>query len=194
MSRHEIQAEDILPIERYTQERSEHQKKIIEIKKQRRVAVGPFCHWHFENYETMLYQIQEMLWIERGGEEQIRNELDAYNPLVPKGKNLSATVMFEIEEKLEREFFLKTIGGIEHTAYIQFPGVLIQGTALSDLERSTSEGRASAVQFILFSFDDDTIRKFKKAKQIYIGFNHPAYAYSNELTSAVHSELVRDFS
>src|SRR6185437_1915776 len=94
---------DIMPLADYTRERAERRRRITEVKRKRRVAVGPFATFYFENYETMWQQIHEMLYIEKGGEEQIEDELRAYNPLIPQGNELVATVMFEIDDAVRRD-------------------------------------------------------------------------------------------
>ena len=95
--KHEIGRADILPMEDYAARRAELKREISGIKRNRRIEVGPFATFYFESYRTMWHQIHEMLYIEKGGEDQIAGELGAYNPLIPKGRELVATVMFEID-------------------------------------------------------------------------------------------------
>ena len=108
----EISKEDIMALDVYTKNRKELRKNIVDFKKDRRVALGPYATFYFESYETMLAQVQEMLYIEKGGEEQLKDELAAYNPLVPNGKELTATLMFEIDNPVTRAAFLGKVGGI----------------------------------------------------------------------------------
>ncbi len=108
----EIQKNDIMPLDIYTKQRKELRKNIVEFKKNRRISVGPYATFYFESYETMLAQIQEMLYIEKGGDEQLKDELAAYNPLVPNGKELISTLMFEIDSPVSRASFLSKVGGI----------------------------------------------------------------------------------
>ena len=96
----EIQKEDIMPLDAYIKNRKELRKNIVEFKKDRRIALGPYATFYFESYETMLAQVQEMLYIEKGGDEQLQDELSAYNPLIPNGKELTATLMFEIDNPI----------------------------------------------------------------------------------------------
>ena len=103
----------------YGAERSVRRREVIDLKQHRRFDVGPFAAFYFENYETMLSQIQEMLYIEKGGDNQIVDELSAYNPLIPNGKELVATLMFEIDNPLSRSEFLNKVGGIEQKVYIK---------------------------------------------------------------------------
>ena len=101
-SKHEITRADILAMADYVRERKERRRALVEVKKHRRLEVGPVCSFYFENFETMWNQIHEMLFIEKGGEAQIADELSAYNPLIPKGCELVATVMFEIDDPVRR--------------------------------------------------------------------------------------------
>ena len=115
----EISKEDIMPFDVYTKNRKELRKNIVDFKKDRRVALGPYATFYFESYETMLAQVQEMLYIEKGGEEQLKDELAAYNPLVPNGKELTATLMFEIDNPVSRAAFLGKVGGIEEKVFMK---------------------------------------------------------------------------
>ena len=119
MKKFEIKEEDVIDIDRYISERTEIKKKISVLKKNRRVPVGPHATFYFECYQTMIYQVQEMLYIERGGKEQLYDEIKAYNPLVPKGKELVATLMFEIDNEKKRKDFLNSVGGIEEKIFIE---------------------------------------------------------------------------
>ena len=121
-----IQKEDIIPLDIYTSKRKELRKKIVEFKKDRRIPLGPYATFYFESYETMLAQVQEMLYIEKGGDEQLKDELAAYNPLVPDGKELTATLMFEIDNPISRAAFLGKVGGIEEKVYMRVNGDLIK--------------------------------------------------------------------
>src|SRR5438552_8463000 len=108
-----ITPDDLLPLAEYETRRKALKNNLIPVKKQRRVEVGPFATFYFENYATMWLQVQEMLRIEKGGEEQIAGELDAYNPLIPQGDELIATLMLEIEDADRRNTVMLTMGGIE---------------------------------------------------------------------------------
>ena len=96
-----------MPLDVYTKQRKELRKSIVEFKKNRRIPLGPYATFYFESYETMLAQVQEMLYIEKGGDEQLKDELTAYNPLVPNGKELTATLMFEIDNPVSRAAFFR---------------------------------------------------------------------------------------
>ena len=189
-----ITAADIIPAEEYAQRRKELRAVVVALKRQRRLQVGPVATLHFENFETMRMQIQEMLHIERGGAEQLPGELAAYNPLVPNGRELVATVLFEIDDPVRRASFLAELGGIEQTGFIEVAGTRIAGVAEADQDRTSAEGKASAVQFIHFPFAASEIAKFKHAGgRIVVGFDHPAYAHMTAMPESVRQALAGDF-
>ena len=189
-----IQKEDIMPLEIYTQQRKELRKKIVEFKKDRRIPLGPYATFYFESFETMLAQVQEMLYIEKGGDEQLNDELTAYNPLVPNGKELTATLMFEIDNPVSRAAFLGKVGGIEEMVYLKVGEELIKAVPEEDVDRTSAEGKASSVQFIHFKFTDDQVKKFKSnSSQIEIGINHKEYSHSTKLSENTIKSLSTDF-
>ena len=190
-----IQKEDIMPLEVYTQQRKELRKKIVEFKKDRRIPLGPYATFYFESFETMLAQVQEMLYIEKGGDEQLKDELTAYNPLVPNGKELTATLMFEIDNPVSRAAFLGKVGGIEEMVYLKIGEELIKAVPEEDVDRTSAEGKASSVQFIHFKFTDDQIKKFRlNSSQIEIGINHKEYSHSTKLSENTIKSLSTDFT
>ena len=189
-----ITATDIIPAEDYAKQRKELRAAVVALKRQRRLHVGPAATLHFENFETMRMQIQEMLHIERGGAEQLPGELAAYNPLVPNGRELVATVLFEIDDPVRRAAFLAKLGGVEQTAFIEVAGTRVAGTAEADQDRTSAEGKASAVQFIHFPFAAPEIAKFKQTgTRIVVGFDHPAYAHMTVMPEPVRQALAGDF-
>jgi len=190
----EISKEDIMPLEVYTNNRRELRKNIVEYKKDRRVALGPYATFYFESYETMLAQVQEMLYIEKGGEEQLKDELAAYNPLVPNGKELTATLMFEIDNPVSRAAFLGKVGGIEEKVFMKVEGEKIKAAPEEDVDRTSAEGKASSVQFIHFSFTDEQIEKFKNSSEIEIGIDHSEYSHMTKLADTTIKSLSADFS
>ena len=147
-----IEKKDIMSLDVYTGKRRELRKNILDYKKNRRVALGPYATFYFESYETMLAQVQEMLYIEKGGDEQLKDELSAYNPLVPNGKELTATLMFEIDNPVSRATFLGKVGGIEEKVYMKVDGDVIKAVPEEDVDRTSADGKASSVQFIHFKF------------------------------------------
>ena len=190
-----IQKEDIIPLEIYTSQRKELRKKIVDFKKNRRIPLGPYATFYFESYETMLAQVQEMLYIEKGGDEQLKDELIAYNPLVPNGKELTATLMFEIDNPVSRAAFLGKVGGIEEKVYMKINGELIKAVPEEDVDRTSAEGKASSVQFIHFKFNDDQIKKFKSnSSQIELGIDHEEYSHSTKLNELTINSLISDFN
>ncbi|MFQ5776255.1 MAG: DUF3501 family protein [Kiloniellaceae bacterium] len=193
-SKHEITRDDIIPMEQYGREREERRRALIALKNRRRMEVGPVCAFHFENYDTMWNQVHEMLFIEKGGAAQIEDELAAYNPLVPKGRELVATVMFEIDDPVRREAFLSKLGGVEETAFIEVDGETVSGRPEADLDRSTAAGRASSVQFIHFPFTDAQVEAFRRPDaRVVVGFSHPHYGHMTLMPEDVRRALAEDF-
>ena len=193
--KNEIQKEDVMPLDVYIKNRKELRKNIVSFKKDRRIALGPYATFYFESYETMLAQVQEMLYIEKGGEEQLKDELTAYNPLIPNGKELTATLMFEIDNPVSRSAFLSKVGGIEEKVFIKIDGESIKANPEKDVDRTSAEGKASSVQFIHFKLSDEQIQKFKsEGADVEIGINHKEYSHTTKLSLANLSSLSADFS
>ena len=191
----EIQKEDIMSLDVYTKNRRELRKNIVDFKKNRRIALGPYATFYFESYETMLAQVQEMLYIEKGGDEQLKDELSAYNPLIPNGKELTATLMFEIDNPISRAAFLGKVGGIEETVFMKINGEKIKAIPEEDVDRTSAEGKASSVQFIHFNFTDDQIAKFKSEEtEVEIGIDHKEYSHTTKLSVENKKSLSADFS
>ena len=191
----EIQKSDIMPLEAYIKNRKELRKNIVSFKKDRRIALGPYATFYFESYETMLAQVQEMLYIEKGGDEQLKDELTAYNPLIPSGKELTATLMFEIDNPVSRSAFLSKVGGIEEKVFIKIEGEIVKAIPEEDVDRTSADGKASSVQFIHFKFSDEQIKKFKsEGVKIEIGIDHKEYSHTTKLSSVNLSSLSADFS
>ena len=191
----EIQKNDIMPLEIYTKQRKELRKDIVEFKKNRRIPLGPYATFYFESYETMLAQVQEMLYIEKGGDEQLKDELAAYNPLVPNGSELTATLMFEIDNPITRAAFLGKVGGIEDKVFLKIDGDTVNAVPEEDVDRTSAKGKASSVQFIHFKFSEQQIEKFKSlSSQIEIGINHKEYSHTTKLSEATVKSLIADFN
>ena len=191
----EILKEDIMPLDVYIKNRKELRKNIVNFKKDRRIALGPYATFYFESYETMLAQVQEMLYIEKGGDEQLKDELTAYNPLIPNGKELTATLMFEIDNPVSRSAFLGKVGGIEEKVFIKIEGEIVKAISEDDVDRTSAEGKASSVQFIHFKFSDEQIQKFKlDGAEVEIGIDHKEYSHTTKLSLANLSSLSADFS
>jgi hypothetical protein len=191
----ELTRADILPWADYARDRAEHRRRITAIKRHRRVEVGPFVTFYFESFDTMWLQVQEMLHIERGGEGQIPEELAAYNPLVPKGRELVATFMIEIDDPLRRARVLAGLGGVEETAFIEVGGVRVAGKAETDQDRTTADGKASSVQFVHFPFTDAEVAAFREpSARVILGLTHPNYSHMAVLHEATRAALASDFA
>jgi hypothetical protein len=194
-SRTEITRADILPLDEFAKVRKEKRQALVGIKKNRRIEVGPVATFYFESYDTMWWQIHEMLFIEKGGDEQVADELSAYNPLIPKGRELICTIMFEIDEPVRRATFLSKLGGVEETVFIEFDGETVMGVPEADVDRTSAEGKASSVQFVHFPFTDAQVAKFReKGTQVVIGFRHPQYAHMAIMPDNVRESLATDFT
>ena len=191
----EVTKADLIPADEYAKNRKSYRKEIVSYKKDRRISLGPYANFYFESYETMKAQIQEMLHIEKGGDEQLKDELAAYNPLIPNGKELVATLMFEIDNPLSRAEFLNKVGGIEEKVFLKIGDTKIKSIPEQDVDRTSAEGKASSVQFIHFEFTDEQISKFKDASnEIIIGVDHEMYAHTTKLTAENKKALAKDFN
>jgi Protein of unknown function (DUF3501) len=185
---------DILSMEDYARIRADKRREMVAVKKNRRVSVGPSATFHFESYDTMWLQIHEMLRIEKGGEEQIAGELHAYNPLIPKGDELVATLMFEIDDPVRRANLLNRLGGVENTIVLQFDGETVSAEPERDVERTSEAGKASSVHFLHFTLRPGQIAKFRKeGMQVILGIGHEQYGHMAILPEAVRGELAKDF-
>ncbi|WP_119418653.1 DUF3501 family protein [Desertibaculum subflavum] len=186
---------DILPMAEYERVRKERRAEVIALKRDRRMEVGPFCTFHFECYATMWHQIHEMLRIEKGGEAQIEDELRAYNPLIPNGRELIATVMFEIEDPVRRERELRQLTGIEETCSLTIGNDKVAAVAESEVERTKEDGKTSSIHFLKFPLTDAQATAFKDPSvQAMLGFSHPNYLHLAILPPAVRKALIADLA
>ena len=173
-----INKEDILSNDEYRIVRNDRRKDLVSYKKKRRISVGPYATFYFESYKTMLYQIQEMLFVEGAPEGQLEDELSAYNPLVPQGYNLVATLMFEINDEKIRHDFLSSIGNVEDFIFIGIGDEKIKARYESDVDRTNSRGKTSSVHFIHFDLNRGQIKKFNSEEvKIYLGIEHKNYSH-----------------
>ena len=190
----QIEKIDLIPADIYSNSRKKIRKELVEYKKNRRIALGPYATFYFESFETMLAQVQEMMHIEKGGDEQLKDELIAYNPLVPDGKELTATLMFEIDNPVSRAVFLGKVGGIEEKVFMKIDNEIIKAVPEEDVDRTSVEEKASSVQFIHFKLDDNQIIQFKSgASKIEIGIDHKEYSHTTGLTLENIKSLSADF-
>lgn len=189
-----LSRDDIMDMDEYARVRVARRKAITEMKKNRRLGIGPDATCYFENFETMWHQIHEMLFIERGGEEQIKDELNAYNPLIPNGRKLVMTLMFEIDDAQRRSQLLNGLGGVEETVTISIGDEIIQGAAEEDVDRTSAQGKASAIQFLHFDFSDKQAKEFKNQdNKIIIGIGHEKYGHMAIMPDAMRQALALDF-
>lgn len=194
-TKREITRADILPMEAYARERAALRQTIVAAKRNRRVEVGPIATFYFENYQTMWHQVHEMLFIEKGGEGQIEDELRAYNPLVPNGRELVATVMFEIEDSVRRARTLAKLGGVERHMFMTVGGDRIQAVPEGDVERTKADGKTSSVHFMHFPFAPAQIAAFRASgAQVVLGIDHPEYGHMAVLPDATRAALAADFA
>ncbi|HEV7386582.1 MAG TPA: DUF3501 family protein [Phenylobacterium sp.] len=186
---------DLIPDADYARERRERRLALLPTKRLRRIELGPVCTVHFECYETMLFQVQEMLLTEKGGAEQVPDELAAYNPLIPQGSELVATVMFEIDDPVRREATLARLGGVEDCFFIQIGSERAMGAPEGDVERTREDGKTSSVHFLRFPLTPEQVARFRDpATQILVGCAHEAYSHLAGLTPATRAELAKDFA
>ena len=190
----QIEKKDLLAADIYAENRKQIRKDLVEFKINRRIALGPYATFYFESFETMVAQVQEMLHIEKGGDEQLKDELIAYNPMVPNGKELTATLMFEIDNPISRGAFLGKVGGIEEKIFMKIDNETIKAIPENDVDRTSTQGKASSVQFIHFKFKDDQIAKFKSdSVSIELGIDHKEYAHTTKLTEDNIKSFLADF-
>jgi hypothetical protein len=189
-----IEPADLLPDAEFARRRKDWRAELLPVKALRRVALGPFCTFYFESYETMLFQVQEMLLVEKGGAAQVPDELAAYNPLIPQGSELVATVMFEIDDPVRREALLARLGGVEGDFFLQVGDTRVAGAPEGDIERTREDGKTSSVHFLRFALEPAQIALFRDPPtQILVGCSHERYSHLAGLSPATRAELARDF-
>ena len=194
-SAHEITRADIIPDAEFAGQRKARRAALLPVKQKRRVALGPYCTFYFESFETMLFQVQEMLLIEKGGEAQIADELAAYNPLVPNGHELVATVMFEVDDEVRRTNLLNSLGGVEDHFQLRLGNDVIAGVQDSEQERTREDGKTSSVHFLRFPLNREQIAAFRDPTvQLMIACDDPRYAHLAVLGPEVRAELAKDLA
>jgi hypothetical protein len=171
---------DILPLDQYELIRADKRAEALARKLLTRIAVGPHATVLFENWDSMWLQIQEMLRIEKGGADQLADELAAYDPMVPKGHELTCTVLFEIADPERRDAFLRTIGGVENHIAIEVGGHRLRARPEGDTERTrASDNKASAVHFMHFDFTPEAITAWKSGEgTALLLIDHPNYGHA----------------
>ncbi|HEY5071034.1 MAG TPA: DUF3501 family protein [Caulobacteraceae bacterium] len=191
----QVTDQDILPDAVFARERKARRAALMASKRLRRVALGPDCTLYFESYETMLFQIQEMLLTEKGGPAQLADELAAYNPLIPRGRELVATVMFEIDEPRRREAVLGRLGGVEAGFFLKIGEERVSGEPEGDAERTRADGKTSSVHFLRFPLSDAQAALFRDpATAVIAGCDHPLYDHLAVLSGETRAELALDLA
>ncbi len=186
---------DIVPTAEFARQRRERRQALLPMKRLRRIELGPYCTFYFECFDTMLFQIQEMLLIEKGGTEQLADEIAAYNPLIPQGSDLVATVMFEIDDERRRAAVLGRLGGVEERFFLQIGPDRVYAEREGDIERTREDGKTSSVHFLHFRVSDAHKGVFRDPRTtIMVGCDHELYAHLAILSPATRAELARDFA
>ncbi|HSN70261.1 MAG TPA: DUF3501 family protein [Steroidobacteraceae bacterium] len=187
---------DLMSLERYARERSEFRLKVIGHKKNRTVAVGPHMTGCFEDRLTIQYQVQEMLRVERIFEpDGIEEELNAYNPLIPDGRNWKATLLIEYADPAERKQALAKMRGVEDRCWVEVEGCeRVYAIADEDLERENEE-KTSSVHFLRFELDERMREALGRGAALSIGVDHDAYSHAvSPLPDNVRSALLDDLA
>jgi len=188
-----ITAADIVPDAAFRAERKARRAALLPAKRLRRVPLGPWCAFYFESFETMLFQVQEMLLIEKGGPAQLVDELAAYNPMIPQGAELTATVMFEIDDPDRRDRVLAGLGGGEDRFFLEVNGERVGAVREGDVERTREDGKTSAVHFLHFPLTPAQAAAFRDpASRILVGSDHSRYAHLAVLGAETKAELAKD--
>ena len=194
MNSRKIEKKDILELNDFTAIRKTKRAEITEIKKHRRVSVGPDATFYFESYDTMWWQIHEMLFIEKGGDEQVNDELEAYNPLIPQGNELVATLMFEIDDPTRRKDLLMKLGGVEEMCFLEVGEEKIKADAETDVDRTSAQGKASSVKFLHFKLSGHQLHSIRqKETSITLSIEHPEYGHSAKIQGKTREALLKDF-
>jgi len=195
MTKRKITPADIMPYSEYAAKRTELRRNLIPVKKNRRVEVGPFATFYFESYDTMWLQVQEMLHIEKGGEEQVAGELEAYNPLIPQGNELIATLMLEIDDPVQRERVLRQLANVEESVSLEIAGAKLKAAPTQYEDRTTPDGKTSSVHWVRFAFTPHLQKKFADPEaRVLLAIEHPNYGHMAVVPPTVRAELSKDFT
>jgi hypothetical protein len=194
-----LQQSDILSPQEFLEIRPQKHQEILGLKKNRRLSLGPDMMLYFENDQTLLWQIHEMLRIEKGGDEQIKDELSAYNPLIPQKQNdgsaeLVATMMIEINDLERRVQTLRLLTHIEQMISLRFEDHLIKATPEDEEGRTAEDGKTSSIHFLRFLFSVEQIESFKQSNQdIILEVTHPHYIHKTLISENIRKALIIDF-
>jgi hypothetical protein len=187
--------QDLYSLEHYSASRSDYKRVAVEHRRRRQIKLGQNMTLHFEDRVTVQYQIQEMLLIERTFSQQgIQDELDAYNPLIPTGTNLKATLTLEYGDPAVRAAALARLQGVEDRVYVRVEGYdLVYAIADEDLDRST-DTKTSAVHFLRFELTSDMINALSaNQSSLTVGVDHAEYTHSTQVYSITVQSLIADF-
>ena len=189
----QITRDDLMSLEQYAEQRGEFRQKVLAHKKHRQVALGPNATLYFEDRLTLLYQIQEMLRIEKVFEaDGINEELEAYNPMIPSGRNFKATFMIEYADAIVRAAQLEKMVNIEDLVWMQIgEHDKIWAIADEDLERS-NDIKTSAVHFMRFEITDEMAQELKAGADLRIGVQHAVYTYDVLVAGDTRASLLAD--
>jgi len=190
-----ITAADILPIGAYAAQRKQRRAALLPLKRLRRIDLGPWCTFTFESFETMLFQVQEMLLIEKGGDAQLADELAAYNPMIPKGAELTATAMFEIDDPVRRARALAELGGVEDHFFLEIDGSRAPAAQEGDVERTREDGKTSSVHFLHFPLSAAQVETFRApGARVLLGCGHLRYQHLAVVSDEARAELAKDLA
>jgi hypothetical protein len=189
-----ITPDDIMPIAQYELIRADKKQEAILRKKLTRIAIGPYATLMFESWDSMWLQIQEMVRIEKGGDEQIADEIHAYDPMVPKGHEFTATLFFEVPDPVRRDALLRSIGGVEAHISLQVGGERIDARPEGDIERTrASDGKTSAVHFLHFDLTPTAIAAWRSGEGMaLVVIDHPNYGHAAMIGADTRAFLARE--
>ncbi len=192
--RRAITRADILSLAAYEAVRAQKRAEVRAEKRNRQIHIGPHATFTFETYTSMWVQVHEMLRAEKGGDAQIDDELAAYNPLIPNGRELAATMMLEIESETLRATELVKLGGIEETVRLRFAGETVSAVPERDVDRTDETGKTSSVHFLHFPFTETQIRAFQAENvEVTLDFTHARYRHATVLPEETRAALAADF-
>ncbi|MSP20813.1 MAG: DUF3501 family protein [Alphaproteobacteria bacterium] len=192
--RRAITRADILSLAAYEAVRAQKRAEVRAEKRNRQIHIGPHATFTFETYTSMWVQVHEMLRAEKGGDAQIDDELAAYNPLIPNGRELAATMMLEIESETLRATELVKLGGIEDAVRLRFAGETVSAVPERDVDRTDETGKTSSVHFLHFPFTETQIRAFQAENvEVTLDFTHSRYRHATVLPEETRAALAADF-
>ena len=191
---HKLTANNLLSLEDYDKQREAIKSNLIKHKKNRAVSIGNHIVLLFEDFETIKYQVQEMLRIEKiFNKEEIQDEINAYQPLIPDGNNLKATMLIMYADVTQRKIMLNKLNGIENHIWLTVNNLQkFYAIPDEDLERSNDE-KTSAVHFLRFQLNSECIQNFKSSYKVFLGCDHKSYDDSTQIDKLVIQSLRKDF-